>query len=605
VSERQEVAPRLRIVWTLVLVSHVVLAGVALRLLPHGFPLAHPRTVLGLVVPCCLIAGSVVISAFLWLVPRIGAAWLSAIPAFWVSVVLSTVVIFPQTGWAAARPLGALAVTLGVLALLTVRRHLASSQLPAALVGTGLGVLSVYCQRPVPASTQPWPSVTSPVGAKEAARAGSMPVAEESTLVGDVVVVTATPELTWRGSRAAVTLAPTLTFDRTSPDGFWSLYAPVAAPRPPITSAVIGHDELKLWDADGALRLQVRREGSVGPGQPTRALHVDTSAVLAEPVYSHLNSFTTVTVSGHRRLGLRFSPCPSEVIAFTHADYPTGAPARFAYVDAARRFRVVEATDAEKGPFTTLAEGNLSRDAILEIELLELEDEPVGAFARLELQDFASLLSTALSPTAGYGVAENAIQFGLASPDPASPAHLLLTLAATGVGRGWDSVGHAAGTYPNRIVLRSLETPAPAASTLPHHDASFHDESKACVDIARDIIALKPKYAQLSEFDETRVMTRPGECTINYAYHTHRSTLRGGWVAQVPNPAPDGLWFHVGVWDPQGPGRQAQINTQPGGAVFSFGDDNVTVLVLDGAKTGSFHSALVRLLSKHGMGALR
>lgn len=146
----------------------------------------------------------------------------------------------------------------------------------------------------------------------------------------------------------------------------------------------------------------------------------------------------------------------SYLIAVTHADYPAGAPARFAYVDALRHFHVVQATDAEKGPFTSLAEGRLDVGGRLAIDLVELS-EGERTLARLEFLDFAAQLSTALSPAAGYGVSENAIEFGLAAADPSSRAQILLTLAGSGIGRGWDSVCHRAGVYRNRIVLYPFE----------------------------------------------------------------------------------------------------------------------------------------------------
>jgi hypothetical protein len=60
--------------------------------------------------------------------------------------------------------------------------------------------------------------------------------------------------------------------------------------------------------------------------------------------------------------------------------------------------------------------------------------------------------STELSPNPGWGLPQNAIEFSL--PDPASPANLFITLASTSVGRGFDSVSHAPGTYRNRIRIQ-------------------------------------------------------------------------------------------------------------------------------------------------------
>jgi hypothetical protein len=110
---------------------------------------------------------------------------------------------------------------------------------------------------------------------------------------------------------------------------------------------------------------------------------------------------------------------------------------------------VVEATSGEKGPFTELARGKLSRDEKLTITFHD-EDRPVG---RITLTDFASQASTQISPTAGWGVPQNAIEFTLEFDRPDSLASIFVTLAGTSVGRGWDRVGHAAGIYRNRLEI--------------------------------------------------------------------------------------------------------------------------------------------------------
>ncbi len=64
------------------------------------------------------------------------------------------------------------------------------------------------------------------------------------------------------------------------------------------------------------------------------AILLETASRLDRPVYSHLNAFCDVEVRGHRRLALEFSPCPGTLIDVRHRDleYPTGRPARFAFV---------------------------------------------------------------------------------------------------------------------------------------------------------------------------------------------------------------------------------------------------------------------------------
>ena len=111
------------------------------------------------------------------------------------------------------------------------------------------------------------------------------------------------------------------------------------------------------------LRLPGSRTGKARLAHDPRrkSTFVEAATRLDQPVFSHLNSFCDVEVRGHRRLALQFSPCGGKRIEVLRFDYPFGRPARFAYVDAARRFRVVEASSGEKGPFRVLAEGRLER----------------------------------------------------------------------------------------------------------------------------------------------------------------------------------------------------------------------------------------------------
>ena len=61
--------------------------------------------------------------------------------------------------------------------------------------------------------------------------------------------------------------------------------------------------------------------------------------------------------------------------------------------------------------------------------------------------------SDGMSRSSGVRWCRNAIEFSLGDDRPTSPASVFVTLAGTSVGRGWDSVGHAAGTYRNRMTI--------------------------------------------------------------------------------------------------------------------------------------------------------
>jgi hypothetical protein len=116
-------------------------------------------------------------------------------------------------------------------------------------------------------------------------------------------------------------------------------------------------------------------------------------------------------------------------------------------------FRVVQARSAEKGPFTTLAEGRMNRADALTMTFYDQD----RAVYEVTLRDWAAQAGVQLSPTAGYRLPVNAIEFSIDGDNDRASAGMFITLAATSVGRGWDSVGHAAGTYRNRVTVRRVE----------------------------------------------------------------------------------------------------------------------------------------------------
>jgi hypothetical protein len=242
-----------------------------------------------------------------------------------------------------------------------------------------------------------------------------------------------------------IDLMPMLTFESRSADRCWTIFAMgrhrIGQRREFLGLSHDGDAPVLAYrdDASHYLRLDpLHAEGD---------FTIEATTSLPQPVFSHLNSFTELQITGHRKLSLSFSPCADDRIEVKPADYPVGRPARFAYVDSQRDFHLVEASSGEKGPFHELAAGKLPPDDPLTIHLWDEETE-VG---RMTFFDWPSQLSTALSPTAGWGVPVNAIEFRRAGLREDSLVSIWLTLAGTSVGRGWDSVGHATGTYRNRI----------------------------------------------------------------------------------------------------------------------------------------------------------
>lgn len=257
--------------------------------------------------------------------------------------------------------------------------------------------------------------------------------------------------VTFSVGRRFIQIEPVLTFIQRSPDATWTIFASRDSRIPPervfngvgsVADGIIA----KYADIDRGTQI-AEDELSVF-SVDARSFRIEATAEVKRPVYTHLNTFTQITIGGHKSLFMSFSPFPDQRFEVTFADYPSGAPATFAYVGEDRRLHVVRASSGEKGPFHELAVGAI--DGPLTLSFFDGEER----FFDCDLADFSSQVSTELSPAAGWGVPQNAIEFRRISEDPKSPATVFITLAATGVGRGWSSVGHSAGVYRNRMKIR-------------------------------------------------------------------------------------------------------------------------------------------------------
>ena len=191
------------------------------------------------------------------------------------------------------------------------------------------------------------------------------------------------------------------------------------------------------------------------------AVEVEARSRVPSPVYTHQNTFAAIGISGVNTgaLSLTFSPCPDTRVRAFPYDYPYGRPIRFAYLDAAGVFHVAEASSGEKGPFRELARGPLSPAGGAVVITVYEGDRPV---VRFRLHDWAAQLSTSPSPTAGWGVPANSIGFGVTSRSRRSRApglQLFASLAETGMGSGFDSVGHSPGAYRSRLTVEWLASP--------------------------------------------------------------------------------------------------------------------------------------------------
>jgi hypothetical protein len=448
-----------RIVWLAVLLGHVMVAVLWWWLQPGGFPVSHPRFWSNRVAP----VGVLALATFaLWALHRERTDLLRVLlpiwPAAWSAMAVAGRYLFPiSLAWGWLVPLLA-SVVMAVVAFprraqqplgdaQRTRALLATAMTVSALAGAGM-VLTQY----VPAGS------THPLDIRfpELDSASSRPFVQPGAirLAGNAMVQASDGSITVPISGLTLMVEPILTFSSRSPDG-----CPTVLVGPFERAGPVPRFRAGCRDGERACSLfyELAAQGPAflaaraGPGG--QALSVMTVTQLDHPVYSHLNSFCDFEIRGHRRLSLEFSPCPGIPIEVRRFDYPIGRPARFAYLDRQGAFRVVEASSGEKGPYRALVSGALGRDEPLSITLID-QGRPK---ARITLADWAGQADTSLSPTAGWGVPVNAIEFSLSDDGPESPASIFVTLAGTSVGRGWDCVGHAAGTYRNRILFETVD----------------------------------------------------------------------------------------------------------------------------------------------------
>lgn len=428
------------------LALHLVGAGFYWWLSPQGYPIDHSRFWINSVLP--IVAMVVATVGLMGMLRR--CYWLAALAVLcftcaWAAGAVAGRIIFPMSlRWLWFFPL-TIATGGGVCFWLLILGNKKTWLLwiSAAVISALIAVGIVRSEVPPPPSTRP----VNELPPSLAANANESEVSPTVALGEGRTFYPAVGEFVLNRGGVTICCSPLMEFDRTSPDGFWSILAPFPAgtQRRLEGASISDSDSRSFRYSDGSVIVvpSATTEGAIDFVAYTR---------LAKDTFSHLNTYAVLRVSGHRRLLLSFSPCPETKIEVLPADYPFGRPARFAYLDDSDVFRVVEATSAEKGPFYTLALGSLHRGESLSISLYDEEKFIVA----IVLKDWSQQASTMLSPTAGWGVPMNSVEFQRSGDDADTPVTIWISLAATSVDRGWDSVGHRAGTYRNRIVF-SLE----------------------------------------------------------------------------------------------------------------------------------------------------
>ena len=430
-----------KLLWLTLLALHLGVTAVWWIMMPHGFPSSSTEHWLNEVAPPFLIAlfGTALLAR-----GRLSEAMLppvlAAIPLFWMAFGISARITFVdsfESLWKLPFIGGAVLAGLWVRQFRAVLRPwwlVPLLAIPAALSGWAM---------------PDWQRAPSPSTTPTGAALGDL----ASTIDRKLIKLTRDAQLHAEDGRVVLrrdalilNVEPLLSFADRSPDRCWTSLAPAPldfATKRTLTGKVHDGARWRLFykDEDASVLEISAHDGAV---------LLDARSRLSQPIYSHANSFAELTIQGHHKLSLSFSPLPRQRL-----EIPTvAAAARFAYVDAAGMFHVAQAGERQHGPFTEIAAAPLSRSEPLAITLYD-NDKPVFI---VELPDWAAQASTALSANAGGGIPVNAIGMVRGGELDSAPVLITLTLADSSIGRGTRTVGHAAGVYRNRVTI-TMPTP--------------------------------------------------------------------------------------------------------------------------------------------------
>jgi hypothetical protein len=425
----------LQLIWLILLGVHLGAAALWWWMMPGGFPTSATQFWVNQLAPPLVMAA---LLAALFTRGKIGQTILplvlAALIVFWMAFAISARLLFFES-FASAWNLPFIAgAVLGGLWVRQFRVHrpplvaIAAVVVVAALAGWSFP----GTQRAPAPSTQP---ATVPFGNPPSGPSDHKTV----KLTKDAQFRPGDARLVMRRDAVVMNVNPLLTFADRSPDRCWVALAPdgrsFATTR---TLTARGHDgEVSSFvykDEDHSLLDVTTRNGVV---------QLDARSRLGQPVFAHASSYAELAVQGHRKLSVSFSPAPQQRV-----EVPAlGAAARFAYVDGNERFHIAQASQRQRGPFTEVASGRLRRGDPLSVTIYDGDK----ALFVVTLADWAAQVSTELSPTAGDGLPMNVIELVRGGEPDSAPVLISFALAATTIGRGTQSVGHAAGVYRDRI----------------------------------------------------------------------------------------------------------------------------------------------------------
>jgi hypothetical protein len=432
----------IQLVWLTLLAIHTGAAGVWWYLMPDGFPSSSSEFWVNQVAPPLIIA--VLLTALFargrfsqTILPPV----LAMIRVFWVAFAVSSRITFGDS-------LGSLwnlpLLAGSVLAALWVRQF--RFRVPPVWLVPMVAIVAAVAGWAFPGSQRARDPATAPSNRQLSEPPG--PVADHKLikLSKDAQLHPTDGRVVIRRDKVVLNVLPMLSFADRSPDRCWITLAPSRQTFPTTRTLVSKLHDAARWtlfykDEDASVLDVALAEGAV---------EIDARSRLSRPIFSHANSFTELAIQGHQELTVTFSPVATKRIAAA----PATAPARFAYLDELGVFHVVQASDRQRGPFTEIAAGPMKRADPLVVTLYD-RDRPVF---RVTLKDWASQASTQRSPAAGAGLPVNAIVLMRGSEPASSPVLLSFSLAGTMIGRGMQTVGHAAGVYSDRLTV-SLPSP--------------------------------------------------------------------------------------------------------------------------------------------------
>lgn len=436
----------LRTVVDVALALHFTAAAAYWWLSPKGFPVESGRFWLNSVLPIVLIA-----VAFAGLIGMHRKRWSFAAIAVlffasaWCAGAISGRILFPSSLrgiWVIALIIAAAGI-ICFAGLIRGERRRFGLWLFASTASSLIGLFAMWAQIPLAASTRPIEQLP-----QIAAQQDHLPTEAMGRQRVGGEFEPARAKFTFTTGNIRIECYPILEFDRISPDRFWSLFAPSKKEQRFPTKQTSDAIANTIRYSDGSILLL-----AASKTEGTQRLSAFTQ--VQQDTFTHLNSYCQFHISGHKRLSLSFSPCPDDEIDVLPTDYPTGRPARLAYLDVANNFCIVEARSGEKGPFRPLAIGKLARGEALTVIIRDNSD-PIAA---IRLEDWSTQVSTDLSPSAGWSLPMNAIEFQRLDDATDAPVSIWITLAATSVGRGWETVGHRSGIYRNNIEFQADSRP--------------------------------------------------------------------------------------------------------------------------------------------------